>query len=327
MKVKFSQNKKSKSKSTKPTKWPFKDVLESQQFDRVLLERLFLLAERMRDRKKARQIYSLEGNFVALLFYEPSTRTRLSFDSAAKKLGAGVIATENAREFSSAAKGETLEDTVRTISGYADLIVLRHFEEGASKRAADVVDIPVINAGDGKGQHPTQALIDLYTIWRRFKKIDGLKIAMVGDLLNGRTVHSLAYMLGNFKNIIIYFVSPGELAIPFEIKEYLRKNKIAFQELRDFSGIIGIVDVIYITRIQKERFNDPADYEKHKNAYILSFREVSLMKSGAIVMHPLPRVNEINRDVDLTSHAHYFQQAWNGLYIRMALLWVLLKTR
>jgi aspartate carbamoyltransferase catalytic subunit len=308
-------------------RWPFTDVLESQQFDRHTIERLFRLAEEMRNKKKAMYKYSLKGLMIALLFYEPSTRTRLSFESAAKRLGIEVMGTENAREFSSAAKGESIGDTARTISGYVDAIVLRHFKEGSSKLAAAFAHIPVLNAGDGPGQHPTQALLDLYTIWRKFGTIDGLKIAMVGDLKNGRTVHSLAYMLGKFFNVTIYFVSPEELRIPDGIKEYLARKKVAFEEMRDFHSILGEVDVIYMTRIQKERFENPADYERLKGSYILGAKEVAQMHIDAIVMHPLPRVDEISEEVDLLPNAMFFEQAWNGVYMRMALLWALLGSR
>ena len=302
-------------------------MLESQQFDRHTIERLFRLADEMRNKKKTMYKYPLKGLMIALLFYEPSTRTRLSFESAAKRLGIEVMGTENAREFSSAAKGESIGDTARTISGYVDAIVLRHFKEGSSKLAAAYAHIPVINAGDGSGQHPTQALLDLYTIWRKFGHIDGLKIAMVGDLKNGRTVHSLAYMLGKFCNVTIYFVSPEELQVPAGIKKYLERKNIAFCEIIDFRPILKEIDVLYVTRIQRERFASSEEYERLKGIYVLNAGDVASMRINTIVMHPLPRVDEISEEVDALPNAIFFEQAWNGVFMRMALLWALLGKR
>ncbi len=257
---------------------------------------------------------------MASLFYEPSTRTRFSFEAAMLKLGGGVITTENASEFSSAAKGETLEDSIRVINQYADVIVIRHPEKGASARAASVSNIPVLNAGDGAGQHPTQALLDLYTIKKEASKIDGVSIAFVGDLKNGRTVRSLSYLLGKYKNVRVYFISPKGLRIGDDIKEYLRKQKVSYEEMETWDETLPKVDVLYQTRIQKERFKSPAEYKKYKGVYILTMKEVSKMKKGAIVMHPLPRVDEITTDVDKSEKAVYFRQAKYGLLIRMALL-------
>src|SRR6266849_5674812 len=267
-------------------------VIESQQFSRPLLEELLARAD---DIKSEPHKFSgrLNGRVMAALFYEPSTRTRLSFEAAMLRLGGDTMGTDNAREFSSAAKGETLEDSIRIVSGYADVIVLRHNEEGAARRAAAVSTVPVINAGDGPGQHPTQALLDLYTIRDELGHIDGIRIAMVGDLANGRTVRSLTYLLSKFRDIRICFVAPPQVAMR---------------------------DVIYQTRIQKERFGDEASYLAVKGVYRIDASTLSRMRKEAIVMHPLPRVDEIAPEVDADPRAAYFRQARNGLYIRMALL-------
>jgi aspartate carbamoyltransferase catalytic subunit len=257
---------------------------------------------------------------MAALFYEPSTRTRLSFEAAMLRLGGRTMGTDNAREFSSAAKGETLEDTIRIVSGYADLIVLRHNEEGAAKRAAAVSSVPVINAGDGPGQHPTQALLDLYTIRDELGHIDGVRIAMVGDLANGRTVRSLAYLLSKFRDIRICFVAPPQVAMRDDIKEHLDEHHVQWVESQDLDPVLPQVDVIYQTRIQKERFSDEASYLALKGVYRIDASTLARMKKEAIVMHPLPRVDEIAPEVDADPRAAYFRQARNGLYIRMALL-------
>jgi len=296
-------------------------VIESQQFDRKTLEHIFNSANSLSKLNKK----PMRGKIMASLFYEPSTRTRLSFESAMYRLGGEVISTENASEFSSAAKGESLEDSIRTVSNYADVIILRHGEKGATKRAAAVSDVPVINAGDGAGQHPTQALLDLYTIQRELGKIDGIHIALVGDLKHGRTVRSLVYLLGKYKNISITFVSPKKLKIGADIKKYLGKHKINWTEKDNWVGVLEEVDVLYQTRIQKERFKKNDDYEKLKGSFVITPREIEIMKKNAILMHPLPRVDEITRDVDSSPKAAYFRQAKYGLLVRMALLQFLLK--
>src|SRR3989344_9657188 len=224
-----------------------KHVLESQQFDHKLLSQLFSLADKLE--KKTGQ--SMKGKIMASLVYEPSTRTRFSFESAMMRLGGNVITTENAREFSSASKGETLEDTISVVNHYADVIVLRHYEKGASERASGVSSVPIINAGDGPGQHPTQALLDLYTIEREIGRIDNTIVAMIGDLKNGRTVRSLSYLLGKYKNIHIFFVSPKELQIGDDIKEYLARHQVTFDEIENMEEVLSKVDVVYQTRIQK----------------------------------------------------------------------------
>ena len=298
-----------------------KHLIESQQFNQESLKKLFKLADLLEKKKDN----SMKNKIMASLFYEPSTRTRFSFESAMLRLGGNVITTENAKEFSSAAKGETLEDSIRVINKYADVIVLRHYEEGASKRASLVSDIPVINAGDGPGQHPTQALLDLYTIQRELKKINGIAIALVGDLKHGRTVRSLAYLLGKYKDIKIYLVSPEKLKIGDDIKEYLDKHKVNYEETEDLSSVIRIVDVVYQTRIQKERFESTNEYEKFKGCYKIDLKLTNQMKSKSIIMHPLPRVDEISTEVDKSPKAVYFKQAGYGLLIRMALLKTMVK--
>lgn len=293
-----------------------KHVTQAQQFNREELEELFALA----DSREFATDTPLKGKVLASLFYEPSTRTRLSFESAMIRLGGNVLTTENAAEFSSAIKGETLEDSIRVVGNFADVIVLRHFEMGAAERAAGSSLVPVINAGDGAGQHPTQALLDLYTIKREITRLDSIRIAMMGDLKNGRTVRSLCYLLGKFKNIHIDLVSPAELKMGNDIKEYLERHNVSFTEHESFEGVIPLVDVVYQTRIQKERFEDQSAYMKFKGKYILTLGNTSSMKEGAIIMHPLPRVDEISTELDELPRAAYFRQVKYGVLVRMALL-------
>ncbi len=294
-------------------------VVESQQFSRTLLEELFVRSEEIK-REPHRFMGRLAGQVMAALFYEPSTRTRLSFEAAMLRLGGQTMGTDNAREFSSSAKGETLEDTIRIVSGYADVIVLRHNEEGAAKRAAAVSDVPVINAGDGPGQHPTQALLDLYTIRAELSKIDGVRVAMVGDLANGRTVRSLTYLLSKFKDIKLWFVAPPQVGMRDDLKSHLDEHNIPWVETQDLDAVLPEVDVVYMTRIQKERFTDPAAYDAVKGVYRIDKDSMARMRKYAILMHPLPRVDEISRAVDDDPRSAYFRQARNGLQIRMALL-------
>lgn len=296
-------------------------VIEAQQFDVPTLETLFKATEEM-ERVVARGGSSdYQGRIMATLFYEPSTRTRFSFETAMHRLGGHVISTENAAEFSSVAKGETLEDTIRILNGYVDVIVLRHYEVGAARRAAGVSRVPIINAGDGVGQHPTQALLDLYTIRKEIGSIDGLRVAMVGDLAQGRTVRSLAYLLSKFKDVKMYFVAPPLLKMKEDILAHLSEHHVEYTEVTDLEKVLPDVNVVYQTRIQKERFGDRlAEYEKHRSVYILDRDSLRLLKPDAIIMHPLPRLDEITRDVDEDARAAYFRQAQNGLYVRMALL-------
>ncbi len=294
-------------------------VVESQQFSRDLLEDVFQRADEMRSNPH-RAAGRLQGRVMAALFYEPSTRTRLSFESAMLRLGGRTMGTDNAREFSSAAKGETLEDTIRIVSGYSDVIVLRHHEEGAARRAAAVSDVPVINAGDGKGQHPTQALLDLYTIKDELGRVDGVRVAMVGDLANGRTVRSLAYLLSKYRDVSIWFVAPPAVAMGADIKAHLDESGVRWHEQADLDAVLPHVDVVYQTRIQKERFGSEAEYAAVKGVYTIRPREMDLLPPTGILMHPLPRVDEIDPQVDQDPRAAYFRQARNGVAIRMALL-------
>jgi aspartate carbamoyltransferase catalytic subunit len=236
------------------------------------------------------------------------------------RLGGQGMGTDNAREFSSAAKGETLEDSIRIVSGYADVIVLRHNEQGAAKRAAAVSSVPVINAGDGPGQHPTQALLDIYTIKDELNRVDGIRIAMVGDLANGRTVRSLTYLLSKFKDMKIWFVAPPVVAMRDDLKAHLDEHHVPWVETQDLESVLPEVDVVYMTRIQKERFSDPAAYEAVKGVFRIDKSSLALMRKYSIVMHPLPRVDEIAQEVDDDPRAAYFRQARNGLHVRMALL-------
>ena len=308
------------------TAFPLAHVIESQQFDRDLLDLVFQTANTLKaDLSGPRRFAkALDGKIMASLFYEPSTRTRFSFESAMLRLGGAVITTENAREFSSAAKGESLADSTRIMNGYADVIVMRHNEAGSAARAAEISNIPVINAGDGAGQHPTQALLDMYTIADAFSGITGLKIAMVGDLRYGRTVRSLSYLLTKYEHIEIIFVSPPVCKMEGDIKAYLDKYNVPWREETNLDSIVPEVDCIYMTRIQKERFHDPEDYRIAAGKYILTPERAGRMKPEAIIMHPLPRVDEIPKSVDDDPRARYFEQAQNGLYIRMALLYLLL---
>lgn len=291
-------------------------IIDSQEFDRKSIGEIFSLADTLEHTRDL----SLTGKIMASLFYEPSTRTRFSFESAMLRLGGSVITTENAKEFSSVSKGETLEDSIRIVNTYVDVIVLRHDEEGASKRASLVSEVPIINAGDGTGQHPTQALLDLYTIQRELGKIDGIHIAFVGDLKHGRTIRSLSYLLGNFTDIVIDFVSPEGLRVGDDIKLYLTEHGVAFHETEDLDAIKEKVDVLYQTRIQKERFTSTEEYQKFKGCYQINREFADSMKTQSIIMHPLPRVDEILPEVDASPHAVYFRQAHYGLLIRMALL-------
>lgn len=302
-------------------------IIDAQQFNKPTIELIFKTAEEM---EKWPKTDLLTGKVMANLFYEPSTRTRLSFEMAMINLGGKVVGTENAREFSSAAKGESLEDTIRTISGYGvDIIVLRYNKKGGAKRAQKSSPVPVINAGDGTGQHPTQALLDLYTIKNQFGKIENLNIAMVGDLMNGRTVRSLCYLLAkHYPNNHIRFISPKQTRIKDDIKKYLDKFNVRWSEHDIFGSLLNKLDVIYQTRVQKERFQDDKEvynqvFEASKKL-IIHDGVVNKMKSTSIIMHPLPRVNEISHNVDKNVRAKYFNQAQNGLFVRMALLKLIL---
>lgn len=258
---------------------------------------------------------------VATLFFEPSTRTRLSFESAANQLGARVIGFADAST-SSVKKGETLKDTILTVSNYSDIIVMRHPKEGSARYASEVSPVPVINAGDGANQHPTQCLLDLYSI-RKTQKLDGINIAFVGDLKYGRTVHSLVQALTNYKTTF-HLISPEELKLPSSVKQYIKDANLEYHQYTEMDEVIPKVDILYMTRIQQERFADPLEYERVKGAYILRDSMLAEAKKNLRVLHPLPRVNEITEDVDDNPKAYYFQQAQNGVYVRQALLTLIL---
>lgn len=260
----------------------------------------------------------LDGKVVATLFFEPSTRTRLSFETAINRLGGRVIGFSDANS-SSVTKGETLKDTIKMVTGYADLIVMRHPIEGAARYASEVASVPVINAGDGANQHPTQTLLDLYSIRKTQNNLDNLNIFMIGDLKYGRTVHSLLMAMSYF-NPTFFFISPDELKMPNEYKFFLQQHNIKYYEYRDFMPIISEADVIYMTRVQKERFSDPIEYEKTKNAYVLNNHMLENTRANMRILHPLPRVNEISQDVDENPKAYYFTQALNGVYVRQAII-------
>jgi aspartate carbamoyltransferase catalytic subunit len=262
----------------------------------------------------------LSGKVIACIFFEPSTRTRLSFESAAQRLGAGVISAENAAENSSAHKGETTEDTTRIVNCYSDAMIMRHYEPGAADAAAKVSTKPVINAGDGAHEHPTQGLLDLYTIQKEHGRLENLSIAFVGDLLYGRTLHSLLPLLSLFPNNTFYFLAPKELAVPEKYKDMLTAKNLRFVETDNLEETLKNADVVYMTRVQKERFDSEEEYLRVKDAFLLKQEHLAYMKPDAVIMHPLPRVNEIDHAIDTDKRAAYFRQAQNGLYVRMALL-------
>lgn len=296
-----------------------KHVVDVKQFlDRTYLKKLFAKTASLEKRKILPQ--GLKGLHFATLFYEPSTRTRLSFESAIQKLGGTVVSTENAAEFSSSIKGETLEDTIKIVGSYTNAIILRHPQAGSAEIASRVSDVPIINGGDGIGEHPTQALLDLYTIQKELKKLDNLKIALVGDLLNGRTIHSLIQLLSIYKGIVIYLISPKSLRLPDKFKKILIDKKIKIEEVETLEPVLPIIDVLYMTRIQKERFKSKTAYEKVKNSFVINQKTLEKLNPKAIIMHPLPRIKEIPVEVDKDKRAAYFRQAKNGLYLRMALL-------
>ncbi len=260
----------------------------------------------------------LKGKIIASIFFEPSTRTRLSFETAANRLGARIIGFSDV-DSTSITKGETLKDTIKMVSNYSDLIIIRHPLEGSARYASEESSVPVINAGDGSNQHPTQTLLDLYSILKTQNRLNDLKISLVGDLKYGRTVHSLMQAMSYF-NPSFVFISPEELKIPKEYKDELIKKDIPFRETRHLTEGIEEADIIYMTRIQKERFTDPIEYEKVKNIYSLNLDMIQNVKPTMKILHPLPRVNEIAQEIDGSEHAYYFQQAENGVYTRMAII-------
>jgi carbamoyl-phosphate synthase/aspartate carbamoyltransferase/dihydroorotase/carbamoyl-phosphate synthase/aspartate carbamoyltransferase len=296
------------------------DILSVKQFDRERLAYIFSRAHEMREMvERAGGCDLLYGYVLACLFYEPSTRTSASFIAAMERLGGSVIPITQGVQFSSVAKGESLPDTIRTLEQYADVIVLRHPEIGSAQVAADYAGVPVINAGDGAGEHPTQALLDLFTIQEELGHIDGLKIAMVGDLRYGRTVHSLTRLLLQY-DVSLRFVSPEILRLPLVLMNEVIDRGLKVRETHDVADVIENADVLYVTRVQKERFSDLSQYEEVKGQYEITPRLMQQAKDGMIVMHPLPRVGEIHYAVDGDPRAAYFRQVKNGMYVRMALL-------
>ncbi|MCL4481774.1 MAG: aspartate carbamoyltransferase [Bacteroidetes bacterium] len=261
----------------------------------------------------------LKGKVIATLFFEPSTRTRLSFETAINRLGGKIIGFSDSNS-SSVSKGETLHDTIKMVSNYADMIIMRHPLEGSARYAAEIADVPVINAGDGANQHPSQTLLDMYSIRKTQGRLDDINLFMVGDLKYGRTVHSLLMAMSQFNNPIFNFIAPPELAMPEEYKFFLSQKGIRYFEHLEFNEIINQADIIYMTRVQKERFIDPVEYEKVKNVYILKNEMLANTKPTVKVLHPLPRINEIHPNVDNNPKAYYFKQARNGVFTRMAII-------
>ncbi len=296
-----------------------KDVLRADQFSKDEIPLIMKLAEEYEEALlQGKQLHVMEGKILSTLFYEPSTRTRLSFEAAMLRLGGQVVSVAEAKS-SSVSKGESLHDTIKTVEGYADVIVLRHPQIGAAEEAAQATDKPVMNAGDGAGQHPTQSLLDFYTIQKEKGRVDGLTVVLAGDLKNGRTVHSLALLLADY-DVRFIFVAPQALRMPREIVDRLKVNGADVRETEDLAEGLRSADVLYMTRIQKERFADPVEYNRLKDSFVLSRRLLDQAKDGVVVMHPLPRVNEIAEDVDSYTGAAYFRQAANGVPVRMALL-------
>ena len=299
---------------------PFRHLTSTKQLTRADAEAILKVADDMQAIRTRGCSDLLSGKILAALFYEPSTRTRLSFETAMLRLGGGVLTAEGI-QFSSLYKGETIEDTMEMVGQYADIIAMRHPAQGSADTAAGASRVPFINAGDGPGQHPTQALLDLYTIKREHGAIDGVHVAMVGDLRYGRTVHSLCYLLGLYDNIRFTFISPKELPMPEKVTSFLKEKNIPYDEHDDIAAGVD-ANILYMTRVQQERFADKSEYERLKLKYILTAKHLKGKK--AIVMHPLPRVGEITQDVDALPNAAYFRQAGNGVPVRMAILAMLL---
>jgi aspartate carbamoyltransferase catalytic subunit len=294
-------------------------VIDSQQFTLPVLTELFRIADQMERIVARGGTQDYQNKIMASLFYEPSTRTRFSFESAMLRLGGRTISTERAQEFSSVIRGETLEDTIRVVNNYADVIVLRHDEVGGAERAAGVSAVPILNAGDGKGgQHPTQALLDLYTIYKETKTIEGVKVAMIGNLNEGRTVRSLAYLLGKFERVKLYFVAPPELQIRQDILDYLTRQNVWFSLESDLQRVLPEVDVLYCTCIDRDTLQSAGG--KPQASYFIDAQVVNRLSPGSLIMHPLPRLNEIAPSIDSDPRTAYFRQTRYGVLIRMALL-------
>ena len=305
------------------TQVPIRHLTGPQALDRALIEQLL---ERAAGFERGTQLEAapLSGRLLATVFYEPSTRTRISFEAAMHRLGGQVLSAENATRASSAAKGESLEDAIRVIGGYVDGIVLRHPDVGAADRAARVAPVPVINAGDGPGEHPTQALLDLFTIKKELGRLDHLRVGLAGDLRNGRTVRSMAVLLSRFPGNELVLISPPALRMGEDVIGSLKQAQQSMRATTDLGGAIAELDVLYQTRIQAERFESSEDYERLRGVYILTPELMRRLPERAIVMHPLPRLEEIDPQVDSDPRAAYFRQARNGLWVRMAVLdWAL----
>ena len=295
-----------------------RDIISIRDFTRDELTKIFNEAYEM-EKNLDKRLDILRDKVLALLFFEPSTRTMFSFQTAMYRLGGETLIFSDVGK-SSMAKGETLGDTIRIIDGYSDCIVIRHWMEGAAKYAADIAESPVINAGDGTREHPTQTMIDLYTIWRVKGDVDNLNIGLLGDLKYGRAVTSLIYGLMKFDVNKLYLISPKELRIRDEVRDSLNKAGLEYIETDDIKGVLNKLDVLYVTRIQKERFPDPTEYERVRGSYQVDKSLLEYAREGLIILHPLPRVDEISYDVDETRHAYYFKQARYGVPVRMALL-------
>ena len=291
-------------------------IISAKDFSREDIDYILKKAKEMTQNKKDSEL--LKGKILATLFFEPSTRTRLSFESAMHRLGGSVIGFHSG-DVSSTMKGETIADTIRTVENYSDGIVIRHNLEGSARLAAKFAKIPIVNAGSGSGEHPTQALLDLLTITEERRKLDGLNIGIMGDLKFGRTVHSLSILLSNY-DVNIYFISPKELMMRNRDKDFLRQRQVKYKEIEKYRDILNILDVLYITRIQKERFADVEEYDRVKNIYVFTKKDLKETKDDFRIMHPLPRVTEISPDIDDSPKAIYFKQTYYGIPMRKAIL-------
>lgn len=299
-----------------------KSLISIQDFSK---EEILHVLETAKEFEKNKSNKILDGKVIACIFFEPSTRTRLSFETAVNRLGARVIGFSDATN-TSVSKGETLKDTIKMVSNYVDMIIMRHPLEGSSRYASEVASVPVVNAGDGANQHPSQTLLDLYSIMQTQGHLDNLTINMVGDLKYGRTTHSLLQAMSHFNPEFI-FTSPDELKMPVEYKKFLDSKNIKYQETASLEEHLDDCDILYMTRVQQERFTDPMEYEKVKDVYSLTASMLDGVKPNMKILHPLPRVSEIAQDVDETPYAYYFKQAENGLYVRMAIIACLLGYR
>jgi aspartate carbamoyltransferase catalytic subunit len=300
-----------------------RDILSILDFKRNEIEHIFEISNEMKKILEKGKANILEGKILATAFFEPSTRTKLSFETAMQRLGGSVIGFSEPN-ISSIAKGENISDTIKMLDSYADIIVIRHRLEGVAKLAAEIANSPVINGGDGTHNHPTQSMIDLYTIWDKFESIDGLNVCILGDLKYGRAAISFMYGLTLFNPKKVFLVSPQLLKIRQEVRDFLKSTGLNIYETESLEEVLSISDVLYVTRIQKERFPDPTEYEKVKGSYRINIEILKNAKDDLIILHPLPRIDEIDMNVDYTKHAYYFKQAANGVPVRMALLSLLL---